>query len=196
MTYFDTISKSFKDVTVTTEGIATAEFLEACDSLVQMFNLFNSSAFSMVQSDITTNIKKVRTRYLTDESANRTVELLVENEKTEKKRIATEGLVWLNRGLKFTHAGLQRSYENPSEELSASFTKAYEGTLKQYHSFVVRPVFTLAMKACPYRADLLQRMGEPADKVHEQLGEWLTGLQKIVTRIDNFYDQGGHAKGF
>jgi hypothetical protein len=31
--------------------------------------------------------------------------------------------------------------KNPNQELSESFTKSYEETLKKYHSFVVRPVF-------------------------------------------------------
>lgn len=44
-------------------------------------------------------------------------------------------------GLKFTAMGLRHSLSNPSEELSVSFTKAYEGTLKQYHSMFVKPVF-------------------------------------------------------
>lgn len=31
--------------------------------------------------------------------------------------------------------------QNPTEELSVSFTKAYEQTLKKFHSFVVKPLF-------------------------------------------------------
>ena len=72
----------------------------------------------------------------------------------EKKRTATEGLLWLmryvhrgasltRRGLEFTAAALRRSIDNTDEELGESFSKAYEQTLRQYHSFVVRPVFTV-----------------------------------------------------
>ena len=46
-------------------------------------------------------------------------------------------------GLSFTSSALRRSVTNPSEELSTSFNSAYDGTLKKYHSFVVRPVFSV-----------------------------------------------------
>jgi len=157
--------------------------------------LFNSTAFGIVQSDINGNIKKLRERYQATGDKSRTIELLVANEASEKKRTATEGLLWLNRGLKFTYAGLQRSYDKPDEQLSASFTKAYEQTLSKHHSFLVRPVFGLAMKSCPYRVDLLKSLGEPQDRVLEQLEEWLTGLGKLCQRIDDFYMAGNHAKG-
>ena len=47
------------------------------------------------------------------------------------------------RGLDFTAKALRRSVTDAKEELTVSFTKAYEATLKQYHSFVVRPIFSV-----------------------------------------------------
>ncbi len=44
-------------------------------------------------------------------------------------------------GLKFTYLGLRSSRDNPAEELSTSFTKAYDGSLKPHHGMLVRPVF-------------------------------------------------------
>lgn len=49
--------------------------------------------------------------------------------------------MWLLRGLNFTARGLRINLQNPTEELSASFTKGYEQSLKKYHSFAVKPVF-------------------------------------------------------
>lgn len=49
--------------------------------------------------------------------------------------------MWLCRGLKFTSMGLRFNLTNKSEELSVSFTKAYEQTLKKYHGMMVRPIF-------------------------------------------------------
>lgn len=37
--------------------------------------------------------------------------------------------------------GLRENLNNPTEELSASFTKGYENSLKKHHGFAVRPVF-------------------------------------------------------
>jgi hypothetical protein len=72
------------------------------------------------------------------------LELLVENEKGEKKRIATEGLLWLLRGLSFTCKALQNAQGNKDEELAAAFTKSYDVTLKKFHNFVVKGIFSVS----------------------------------------------------
>lgn len=73
------------------------------------------------------------------------MELLVENEKGEKKRVATEGLMWLLRGLSFTCKGLQHTQADEKLELSDAFTKAYEATLKKFHNFVVKGAFSVCI---------------------------------------------------
>ncbi|KAJ3534140.1 hypothetical protein NMY22_g7045 [Coprinellus aureogranulatus] len=201
--YLETV-KSFADVPVTDAGVDTAAFLEASDGLVGLFDLFGSPAFAVVQNDIKGNIAKVRTRYETNKEANRTLELLVENEKGEKKRVATEGLMWLLRGLSFTCKGLQHAQADPSTELAPAFTKGYEQTLKAFHNFIVKGVFSVAMKACPYRKDFYTKLAAdpaggapvPADKLNEELNKWLSALDAIVTRMQAFYEKGGHNKGF
>lgn len=65
-------------------------------------------------------------------------------EKTVKKKTATEGLLWLRRGLEFTAQSLRRSVNDQQEELNVSFQKAYEVTLSKFHSFMVRPVFAVS----------------------------------------------------
>lgn len=87
--------------------------------------------------------QKVQARYDAIPEKCRTLEKLVENEKGEKKRTATEGLMWLLRGLSFTCKALQNAQENKPEELSVAFTKSYEKTLKQFHNFVVKGVFSV-----------------------------------------------------
>ncbi|EGG09934.1 uncharacterized protein MELLADRAFT_71146 [Melampsora larici-populina 98AG31] len=192
--YFDTMKRSYSDVTVTDEGVETSTFLEASEELVKLFDLFGSKAFAVVQNDLNGNITKIRTLYQVNKTECSTLERLVEFEKTSKKRDATQGLLWLTRGLHFTYEGLRRSQKNPTEELSESFVKGYETSLKPHHSFVVRPVFGLAMKACPYRADLYAKLGTP-DRVEVELEKWLTALEKIVQRIQAFYEKGNYGKG-
>ncbi|KAH9454516.1 hypothetical protein MJO28_007503 [Puccinia striiformis f. sp. tritici] len=192
--YFDQIKRSFADVPVSDEGVDTVAFLEACEDLVKLFDLFGSKAFAVVQNDLTGNITKIRTRYNAFPEKSKTLESLVENEIREKKKDATQALLWLTRGLHFTSEGLRLSQNNPGEELSISFTKGYEATLKQYHSFVIKPLFGLAMKACPYRADLYQKLGTK-EKVEVELERWLSALEMIVTRIQKFYEKGNYGKG-
>jgi hypothetical protein len=90
-------------------------------------------------------VQKVRARYASHPSESETLESLVENEfKTEKKRTASEGLMWLLRGLNFTGQAMQNAQANPSEELSAAFTKSYDNTLKKFHNFVVKGIFSVS----------------------------------------------------
>ncbi|KAL0067364.1 hypothetical protein AAF712_005592 [Marasmius tenuissimus] len=198
--YLETV-RSFADVPITDAGVDTSAFLEACKGLV---DLLGSAAFSTVVSDLNGNIAKVKTRYDADPAKSATLELLVENEKGEKKRTATEGLMWLLRGLSFTCQALKHAQANKGDELSKAFTTGYESTLKKFHNFVVKGIFSVAMKACPYRADFYAKLaadpagGEPAsqEKVNEELDKWLAALDSIVKRMEDFYEKGGHNKGF
>ncbi|KAF8348253.1 glycolipid transfer protein domain-containing protein [Amanita rubescens] len=201
--YLDTV-KSFADVPVTDTSIDTLAFLEASNGLVGLFDLLGSTAFSIVQADLNGNIAKVKARYDAAPTLSGTLQSLVENEKGEKKRTATEGLMWLLRGLSFTCMALQFSQADEKEELSASFTKGYEGSLKKHHNFVIKGVFSVAMKACPYRKDFYAKVaadpdgGAPAsvERLNEALNKWLAALSAIVKQMEAFYEEGGYNKGF
>lgn len=148
---------------------------------------------------------------------------MVENEKGEKKRTATEGLMWLLRGLSFTCKALEGAQADKKQELSAAFLTSYEDTLKKFHNFVVKGIFAVypylppcvmlhsqntpesqvAMKACPYRAVFYAKLaadpsGGPAaseEKLDEELNKWLVALAKIVAHMEAFYEKGGYGKG-
>ncbi|KAG0744024.1 hypothetical protein G6F57_007648 [Rhizopus arrhizus] len=186
MTYFDTLARSYVDVD-TSKGVDTEQFLEATEGLVKLFDLLGSAAFSVVQNDMNGNIKKIRERYLSNPTANNTLEELMKNESPEKKRVATEGLLWLTRGLDFTAQALRRSLDNPTEELNTSFTKSYEQTLRKHHSIVIRPVFGLAMKACPYRKDFYEKIGVLTEDGLAQMRAWLEALENIISIIQNVF---------
>ena len=89
--------------------------------------------------------QKVQARYDAAPTLSATLEQLVENEKNEKKRTATEGLMWLLRGLSFTCKALQKTQANKKEELVTAFTNSYEGTLKKFHNFVVKGIFAVSL---------------------------------------------------
>lgn len=100
----------------------------------------------MRQSHVCSLVQKVRARYDAKPAESLTLELLVQNEKGEKKRTATEGLMWLLRAMSFTCKALQNAQANKTEELATAFSNSYEGTLKKFHNFVVKGVFAV----CPY----------------------------------------------
>lgn len=101
----------------------------------------------------------------------------------------------MSRGLQFTAQSLRETVDNPERELAKTFNDGYGKTLTKYHSMLVRPVFKLAMKACPYRKDFFAKLGADQDKVNAQLKEWLEALEKIVKIIFDFYESGNYGKG-
>ncbi|CAE6523801.1 unnamed protein product [Rhizoctonia solani] len=189
--FIQSLKKSYVDVPVTDDGVDTAAFLDASDGVVELFNHFNTAAFTPVQSDISGNITKVRARLASHPTESVTLEKLIENEKKEKKQPATEGLMWLLRGLAFTGKALQHCQADKSTELSEGFNKSYPETLKPHHGLLVKGVFAVAMKACPYRKDFYEKIGSPPD---DQLDAWLGALDAIITRMDVFYKAGGYGE--
>ncbi|KAI8984179.1 glycolipid transfer protein domain-containing protein [Mycotypha africana] len=176
LTYFDALPRSYVDVD-TSKGVDTQQFLEATEGVVKLFDLLGSTAFAAVQKDMNGNIKKIRDRLLANPAANANLQDLLANESSEKKRVATEGLLWLT------------SLNNTSEELNVSFTKAYEETLKKHHNMFVRPVFALAMKACPYRQAFYEKLGVVTEAAREQMETWLKALESIITIIQKVFEE-------
>lgn len=89
-------------------------------------------------------------------------------------------------GLDFTAQALRANLSNPSDELSVSFRGAYSNTLKPHHSFLIKPIFSAAMSATPYRKDFYKKLGDDENKVNEKLGEWLSALEKVVGVLKEF----------
>ena len=77
--------------------------------------------------------------------------------------------------------------DNKDEELVDSFRKAYEVTLKKHHGILVRPIFALAVKACPYRKDFYEKLGSNIDDVMVLLEDWLKALENLVGILVQFY---------
>ncbi|QBM85582.1 Glycolipid transfer protein GLTP [Metschnikowia aff. pulcherrima] len=193
-TFFDG-KKSFADVPVTDDKIDTQAFLEASEALVKLFDLLGSSAFSVVQKDMTGNIEKVRAKLLEDPAGLATLQGLILLEAGQKTKKATQGLLWLTRGLEFTAQAMRETVNNPSKELTVTFTDAYSKTLSKYHGMLVKPIFKLAMKACPYRKDFFEKLGSDQAKVDAELAKWLKALEDIVAIIVAFFTLGNYGKG-
>ncbi|KAI4095541.1 MAG: hypothetical protein L6R37_007050 [Teloschistes peruensis] len=190
-TWFDSLRKSFVNVPVDSangDAISTSDFLDAAESLTTLFDLLGSVAFKPVKNDMLGNVKKVRDRQLASPGDSSNLQSLVLNELKTKQHTATEGLIWLTRGLDFTAQALRHNTSNTSDELSTSFRAAYTSTLKPHHSFLVKPVFSAAMSATPYKKDFYAKLGAESDqaKVKEELGRWLACLEKQVGVLNQF----------
>jgi hypothetical protein len=88
--------------------------------------------------------------------------------------------------LDFTAQALRHNLSNPSKELADSFRDAYGKTLKPHHSFVVKPLFSAAMSATPYRKDFYKKLGDDDSKVQTELDTWLKSLEKVVSVLNQF----------
>ncbi|KZZ91532.1 Glycolipid transfer protein domain protein [Ascosphaera apis ARSEF 7405] len=188
--WFDSLRRSFPDVPIEeNNGIKTTEFLEATESLTTLFDLLGSVAFTPVKNDLLGNVKKIREYQLTHVTQSETLQSLAADERSQKKKTATEGLLWLVRGLDFTAQALRHNLNNPTVELAESFRTAYTTTLKPYHSFIVKPIFSAAMSATPYRKDFYAKLGPDTEENMSRLNIDVDALEKRVVILKGFLDR-------
>ena len=93
----------------------------------------------------------------------------------------------MNSGLDFTAQALRHNLNNGSAELSNSFREAYGGTLKPHHSFMIKPIFSAAMSATPYRKDFYNKLGNGDEsKVAAPMEKEVAALEKVVAILKTF----------
>ncbi|KAI1613091.1 pleckstrin domain containing, family A member 8 [Exophiala viscosa] len=199
-TWFDTHKVSFENVPIgADQGISTSEFLDASEATTTLFDVLGSVAFTPVKNDMLGNIKKVRERQLAAPEGSSTLQSLVKTELASKSHKATEGLLWLVRGLDFTaqalradltsNAGVSTTAQKPTKELSESFRAAYKNTLAPHHGFLVKPIFSAAMSATPYRKDMYSRLvgeGTNPETASQALEKWVAALEQRVGILKTF----------
>lgn len=194
--YFETMVPSFVDVPVSDEGIDTERFLKAVEALLLLFEQFASTAFALVQGDIVENIRRIRVRALAFPLESKTLERIVVHESHDRRRLATEALMWLIRGLKFTAMSIRGNLDSTNEEeLSESFNTAWVAEYSKYFNFLVRPLFKLLVRAAPGRQVFYEALGSPRERVVVDLDRWLSALEGQVGRLEKFYAEGKYAKG-
>ena len=193
-TFFDEHKGSFGACQITAGGLDTVAFLNAAEVLVVLLGNENlivdslGAAFSPVKSDISGNISKLRKKFAKNPDAYKTLQMIVIAEKQEKDKEGTDALLWLKRALQFTFLALKNNRAS-TEELSVSFSQAYKETLSKHHSFMVKPIFSLAMNACPSRVNFYKSLARDGDvaTVEKQLDTWLHEMEaKLVVLVD-FY---------
>jgi hypothetical protein len=56
---------------------------------------------------------------------------------------------------------------------------------------MVKPIFSAAMSACPYRKDFYSKLGGEGDeeKVQSELRTWLAALERIIAILKGFLDR-------
>ncbi|ETI19460.1 hypothetical protein G647_09294 [Cladophialophora carrionii CBS 160.54] len=199
-TWFDTHKVHFEDVPTTADdGISTTEFLDASEATTTLFDLLGSVAFTPVKNDMLGNINKLRERQRAAPEGSATVQQLVKTELASKSHKATEGLLWLTRGLDFTAQALRSDLttngsvkvteQKPAKELADGFRASYKNTLAPHHGLLIKPIFSAAMSATPYRKDFYARLsgeGTDPETTRQELERWVAALEKRVNILKAF----------
>ncbi|KAK7886258.1 hypothetical protein WMY93_025879 [Mugilogobius chulae] len=181
-TFFSTMSHRFSDINLDDDnGIPTQEFLDSCYAIVPV--LENSPE---VMSD-PDNFPTLQSIVLHE----------VEMEVTQVRNSATEALLWLRRGLKFLMEFLLEVNAG-QQDIQKALNNAYGKTLRQYHGWVVRGVFALALRAAPtyagFTAALVSTEGDEQKSsftsgMHRDLGVYLPAMKKQLIILDALYEE-------
>eukprot|EP00794_Sanderia_malayensis_P017395 gene17395-19137_t len=196
--FFSNAPARFDDIQISVDGcIPTKSFLDACSSIIPVFDMLGSTTFAPVKMDIHGNITKIQTKYSTDEKAfvflqNIIFQELKSNTCTAKNS-TTDALLWLKRALEFIHIFLAEICRG-EQDLAVAATNAYGRSLRKYHGWVVRGVFSLAVKAVPYRKDFIKCLSiKNSDiiateaEIVEEMKNCIGALGRILNIICQFY---------
>lgn len=203
-TFFSTMSHRFSDIILEEDsGIPTQAFLDSCYAIVPVLDKLGPTVFAPVKIDFVGNIKKIQQKVVSDPESFPTLQSIVLHEvKTEVAQVrnsATEALLWLKRGLKFLKEFLSE-INTGVKDVQGALYNAYGKTLRQYHGWVVRGVFALALRAAPsyegFMAALVSYEGDELKEgfrtgMHRDLDIYLPAMENQLSILDTLYEEYG-----
>ncbi|XP_053700021.1 pleckstrin homology domain-containing family A member 8 [Synchiropus splendidus] len=201
-TFFSTMSHRFSDIRLDDDnGIPTQAFLDSCYAIVPLLDKLGSTVFAPVKMDFVGNIRKIHQKMMSDPDIYPTLQSIVlhevETDVAQVRNSATEALLWLRRGLKFLKEFLW-AINGGEQDIQGALNAAYGKTLRQYHGWVVRGVFALALRAAPsyqgFTAALVSTEGDETkssftDGMHRDLGIYLPAMDQQLGILDDLYEE-------
>ncbi|KAL2076686.1 hypothetical protein ACEWY4_027720 [Coilia grayii] len=199
-TFFSSMSHRFSDITLEEDaGIPTQPFLDSCYAIVPVLDKLGPTVFAPVKIDFVGNIKKIQQKLQSDPDTFPTLQAMVLHElhtqQAQVRNSATEALLWLKRGLHFLLEFLTQVNAG-EQDIHAALNNAYGRTLRQYHGWVVRGVFALALRAAPsygaFAAALVMREGEEqragfSAGMRRDLDIYLPAMKTQLSILDALY---------
>uniref|UniRef100_A0A671UUB2 Pleckstrin homology domain-containing family A member 8 n=1 Tax=Sparus aurata TaxID=8175 RepID=A0A671UUB2_SPAAU len=177
------------------------KFLDSCYAIVPVLDKLGSTVFAPVKMDFVGNIKKINQKLMSDPDNFPTLQSIVLHEihtdVAQVRNSATEALLWLRRGLKFLKEFLSEVNAG-NQDIQGALNNAYGKTLRQYHGWVVRGVFALALRAAPsyqsFSAALVSTEGEEKKSgftsgMHRDLGVYLPAMERQLGILDVLYEE-------
>ncbi|KAM9307614.1 pleckstrin homology domain-containing family A member 8 [Gastrophryne carolinensis] len=201
-TFFSAMDYRFNDIVYEDEdGIPTEFFLNSCYAIVPVLDKLGSTVFAPVKMDFVGNIKKINQKYITNKEEFTTLQKIVLHEvnanEAQVRNSATEALLWLKRGLKFLFQFLSE-VRSGEKNIQTALSNAYGKTLRQYHGWVVRGVFALALRAAPtyegFVAALVVNEGDEKNTLFcnamvRDLDIYLPAMEKQLFTLDTLYEE-------
>ncbi|KAM4705129.1 LOW QUALITY PROTEIN: pleckstrin homology domain-containing family A member 8 [Rhinophrynus dorsalis] len=203
-TFFSTMSHRFSDIKLEDDdGIPTEVFLDSCYAIVPVLDKLGPTVFAPVKMDFVGNIKKINQKFITSKEEFATLQKIVLHEvnanQAQVRNSATEALLWLKRGLKFLYEFLSE-VKNGESNIQTALSNAYGKTLRQYHGWVVRGVFALALRAAPTYEGFVtaltikegdERKSSFFDAMQRDLQIYLPAMEKHLNLLDTLYEEHG-----
>lgn len=160
-TFFNCKPHKFHCIKLTKKDeIPTDYFLSCCSDIFSIFDNFGSTAFIPVKVDIYGNISKLKQKYSTDPKRYHTLQSMIQQEMDENvtrvKNSATDALMWLKRAIWFLREFLYEFSNKEDPDMAMCVYESYQRTLRQYHNWVVRSIFSLAMRSLPTKESFLE----------------------------------------
>ncbi|MEW5317892.1 MAG: hypothetical protein WDW38_009154 [Sanguina aurantia] len=166
--------------------VLTQPFLELCRLCIPIVERLGT-AFILVKTDISGNIKRLADKALTDPDRYRTLFTIVQDEMVCNAHghgtSCTKGLLWLKRAMEFTVAILLKLQEDDQIELCKAVKDTYALTLQRFHGFIASTAFSLAFNFVPTREDFEQSLGSDA---RSGMAEFTTGFGPVLAEIQAF----------
>ena len=144
----------------------------------------------------------MKQKYSIDTKKYHTLQAIVQDEVNEKvthvKNSATDALMWLRRGVWFLREFLYEFSTNTELDMAECVHRAYQITLKPYHNWVVKSIFSLTMRSLPSKKDFLKELAVSGDdftnnqivfekQVCEDMKLTIKGIDNCLNLIKEFY---------
>ncbi|KAF8071222.1 GLTP1 [Scenedesmus sp. PABB004] len=175
--------------------LVTDGFLDVCQLVCPVIDQFGS-AFALVKNDISHNIERLRTRFLTDplkfELLFAIIEDEVERDDHAHSRSCTKGLLWLKRALEFMMAIMQRLLADPGASMSDVVYETYHATLHRWHGFIASSAFNVAFHFVPSREAFMEKVAGAADPgAADAMARFVADFSPLLAEVHAFLDARG-----
>jgi len=199
-TFLTKMPVSFLDVRITNDlEIPTVPFLDACRSVLAIFEKLNQTAFIPAKQDIVGNIKKIYLKYTSSPETFTSLQSMVAHEiklgQCRMSSSATIAILWLTRTLDFIRS-LMEEFLKGSEDMLMIVNDSYTRTLRDFHGWVIRSAFAMAVRSVPSKQELFHLLAvEESDTSQPMFTKSLLldmadqsmALSGIISLLNAFY---------